>query len=133
MPYATYNDVNALLPEKAQITNTSTPTTTTVTAWIAQAEARLNGALSTAGFSVPATGANDIVMLRGIVAEGVACKAWGVRFPVDETALPKQVEGYCETWKDALKSIKDGTFTLVDQSRRAKTGMIYLGTMQDDD
>lgn len=133
MPYATYANVNALFRKEDQMTNTSNPSTSTLTTWITQFEAQINGALSQAGFSVPVTGTNDVALLQGLVAQGVACLAWGVRYPVDETALPKQVEGYCDTWKDALKSIKDGTFTLVDQSRRAKTSVIYLGTMQDDD
>ncbi len=133
MPYATYPDVNQLLPEKAQCTLTTTPNTTTLTDWIAEYEATLNAALKSAGYTVPVTGSNDIALCRGLVAKGVACLAWGVRFPVDETALPKQVDNWCQEWTNALKAITEKKLPLVDQSKAAKVGVIYLGTMQDED
>ncbi len=51
MAYATVSDVNALLATKGQITSSTVPTDTQVTAWIAEYEAELNGLLVAAGFT----------------------------------------------------------------------------------
>ena len=132
MAYASVSDVNAVLPAKFQIGASTTPTSTQVTAWIAEYEAELNGLLVAAGFSAPATGSNDIVRLRRIIVEATACKTWPVISPADDDQLPAQVRGWCGTWAEAVKALQDGTFVLVDQSRRKKSGMIYASVMQDD-
>lgn len=134
MPYATTSDVNALLPPaKGQLGASSVPTATQVTAWIAEFEAELNGLLVAAGFTAPVTGSNDLIRVRRIIVEATACKVWPVMFPADDSALPSQVGQWCSTWANTVAALKDGSFTLVDQSRRKKTRVIYMGAMGDDD
>lgn len=133
MPYATVSDVNAVLPAKFAITSSTVPTSTQVEAWIAEFGAELDGWLKTNGYSTPVTGTNDLLRVRRIIVEAVACKLWPVRSPADDDQLPAQVRGWCDTWAQAVKSLADGSFTLVDQSRRKKSGMIYPSLLQDDD
>lgn len=135
MAYAAIADVQRLFHAHAGfvIEDTSTPSETDVEAWIAEHESQLNGLLKAAGYSVPVTGSNDVPYLRKLVAEKTACKTWGIAFPVDTDQLPAQVKGWCEAWDAALKAIKDGEFTLVDQDIRLGMGVIYPTMMFDDE
>jgi hypothetical protein len=70
MSYASVDDIKARLPGRT-IDTTSSPTSTAVTAWIAEAEALINNTLAGAGLPAPYTDASSILILKVWVCECV--------------------------------------------------------------
>ncbi|KAB2865099.1 MAG: hypothetical protein F9K46_04080, partial [Anaerolineae bacterium] len=96
MPYAEIADITARLqnwPTLSAFSPSSKPTEAQVTAFINQIEGEINGVLSAEGYAaVPATGADDVNLLKMYVADKVAAKVWGVVFA--GTEMPAQVKAW---------------------------------------
>lgn len=111
--YATVADIQALIPELT-IGATSQPSSSEVEAFITQIEAAINGVLSAQGYSaVPATGANDVLLLRGYVSTKVAALAWLVAFLADEA--PAKVVMWNKDFSEFMNRLRQGQQHLVDQ------------------
>ncbi len=111
--YAAVADVQALIPELA-IGPASKPSSAEVEAFISQIEAAINGVLSAQGYSsIPATGANDVLLLQGYVSTKVAALTWLAAFLSDEA--PDKVRLWNDDFKDFMNRLRQGQQHLVDQ------------------
>ena len=121
--YATADDVQALIP-RLEISTTSTPTTAEVEAFITQIEAAINGVLSAQGYaSIPATGTNDVEMLRGYVSAEVAARVW-LSFFVSQDA-PAKVTIWHDDFRDFMNRLRQGQQHLVDQLPQGDTEAVF--------
>jgi len=107
MAYGSVSGVSALIPVVGTLGTSSTPTSAQVTEWLAQGSARIDRALSSAGYSVPVAtsaavfaeltalanlyGAAHVLSARGLdSANGEAenrSDAWLARFNAELTSL----------------------------------------------
>lgn len=134
-PYADGDDVQAWLDQLGGATITlglaSTPLLARVETWLDQLSAEVDSILTANGYStVPATGANDILLIGRYVAEKGACMAYSAGFMFDDT--PDKVSQWCESWDNFIKRLTDGDLVLTDQSGRAQIGTI-LGAVYIED
>lgn len=129
MAYCTTADVQARLGALLTLSASTKPTTTEVSAFIDQTSATVDGALTGAGYTtVPATGANDLLMLLDKVANKVALQTLYVAFGADN--VPETSIEILGGFRDWLKSIMNGDSQLVDQEPLAPgAGVIALGAM----
>ncbi len=72
MAYAAYTDLQSTLVNVGPFSATSKPTSTEVTAFIAQVEDEMNAIFASAGITVPVTTRADL--LKKICCDGVAAK-----------------------------------------------------------
>lgn len=115
MAYATYSDVQLRLTQWITLGASSTPTQSQVTTLSDEASAQLDMILRGAGYgTVPATGANDVIALRGYVADYVAYKAWIIAFGTDN--VPSTFQAYNDNWNNFLTMLKNGDMELLDQT-----------------
>jgi hypothetical protein len=122
--YATTADVQALIPELT-IGPTSKPSTTEVEGFISQIEAAINGVLSAQGYSsIPATGANDVQLLKGYVATKVAALTWLAAF-VSGYEAPDKVKLWNEDFRDFMNRLRQGQQHLVDQVPQGDTEAVF--------
>ena len=97
--YATNAAVALRLPGRT-LSVSSTPSTTTVDAWIDEAEAELDGALAAAGFTVPVTAARGVSICKAkVVSYAVGRWKAGVSAgtdleDADETAEMKEFRDF---------------------------------------
>jgi hypothetical protein len=63
LAYALYSDVTRRIPGRP-LTGTSSPSTSDLTQWIAEAEAMLEGSLVAGGVSIPITAASGIQIIK---------------------------------------------------------------------
>lgn len=120
MAYATVVHVNDRINGFAAFTvdANSSPDDTTVGRFLDEASAMVDSALSQAGYgTIPATGANDTIMLRKIVADYVAYQTYATAFGHDN--IPDTfvaIYGDSMRFIDLLKKIADTDLQLIDQS-----------------
>jgi hypothetical protein len=111
--YAGVTDVQALLPEFA-ISGSSKPSITEVMAFITQIEAMINGVLAAQGYStVPATGANDVALLAGVVQRKVAALTYLAAYQSDNA--PDKIKVWNEEFTQFMNWLRQGQINLVDQ------------------
>lgn len=111
MTYAEPTDVKALIQGYITITDSSKPTAAQVEDWLIQYSANVNAALKQAGYDTPVTGANDLEMLRAVVAEGVARKALSVAL----NPPPADFMNSTQSFSDFLRALRKGETGLIDQ------------------
>lgn len=108
MAYATTTDVTDLLPAKT-ITETSKPSTGSISKWIAEAEAEVDGYLARAGIAVPMSAARGLLVLRGKVAACVTARtkhALADGTPVNHENLRQEAEKLRAEWDAFLLELK---------------------------
>lgn len=121
--YATVADVQALIPELT-IGAASKPSTTEVEGFITQIEAAINGVLSAQGYSaIPATGANDVQLLKGYVSTKVAALTWLAGFLQDTP--PGKVTIWTEDFREFMNRLRQGQQHLVDQLPQGDTEAVF--------
>lgn len=129
MAYAALSDINGRMAPYFTAGPASVPSETAVLGWRDEFEAHVNSALATAGYTtVPATGANDIVLLRGIVADATALKTLHVALGAGN--IPQEVYAALTggmSFKAAVTGLANGTTLLVDQ--RASQSTLGIGFM----
>lgn len=124
MAYATADDVQTLIPD-VPFDGASMPTSVEVVAWLSQVEAMINGVLSAQGYAtVPATGTNDVLMLRGVVAQRVAAMAWLAAYNADEA--PAKVSLWNSEFKEFMNRLRQGQQYLVDQQPQGDSEPVFL-------
>lgn len=132
MAYAVTADVQKLIHStRLTIGAGSEPTSTTVTAWIAETDARIDGALKRCGATVPITGTTDLLILRGLVSKKVAALVWKVANP--NSAVPEYISDWEEEFKDAFDLMQSCKFKLADQSAAGGAGVALGRTLNEDD
>lgn len=114
--YCEVSDVQAKVPVYAGFTidSTTKPTDTAVGLWIVEAEAEVNAVLKARGYSAPATGTNDVIMIRGKVASKVALLTLINAFGF-ESLSPATVE-ILGGWREFIKSLRNGELSLADET-----------------
>lgn len=121
--YASVVDVQALIPE-LDISDFSKPSAVEVEALIAQACGEVDGVLRAQGYAtVPATGANDLALLRGYVARYAAAHAYLAAFLKDEP--PYKVKAWIEAWRDFIARLRRGEQQLVDQDSQGENDAVF--------
>lgn len=114
MAYTAVSDVQANIPEFA-IGTTSKPSTTEVTNMIAQIEAAVNGVLLSQGYTeIPATGTNDVLMLRGYVVIKVAAMTLLAAYRGDKTS--DKVKLWTDDFTAFMSRLRLGQQRLFDQA-----------------
>jgi len=114
MGYCEIADVTARLPDWLTIDDSSDPTTAEVEKWIAETSAKANGALKRAGYeTVPVTGENDLLMLRGVVADKVALQTLYVALGADK--VPDSAKETLSGFRDFIAGLSNGQAWLIDQ------------------
>lgn len=114
-PYAAVADVQALLSTLLVIGPATAPSTAQVQTFLDQTAAEINGVLAAQGYtSVPATGANDLLLIGGFVAEKSAAKTWHAAF--QGTDSPDNVQSWEKGYADFLNRLRQGQQHLVDQA-----------------
>lgn len=103
--YSTTADVEARLSGR-DITADSSPNVTEVTAWISEAEARLNNELAAAGFVVPVTDANGILVVKDVVVSRVAARVSRAYATIDATADITEAKDLIKEWDDFLAEVR---------------------------
>lgn len=110
MAYATTTDVQGLLP-KWTISASSSPTTTQVSAMLADVEAEINVALANQGVSTPYATAGDFLDWLGkLSADGTAARTLKAMFP--DSSGPMETPAYkyfSDQYAAGLKAIRDGS------------------------
>lgn len=111
MAYCTLKNVEA----KTGLTynGESQPTNTEVLTIVTDVAAEIDGVLRAAGYSVPATGANDKALLRHYNTLGAAYQAWHAG--ISGTDKFPRVEAWERDYRDFLSRIRRGEQTLIDQ------------------
>jgi hypothetical protein len=121
-PYATVADVQALLNTASgtgiTIGTASVPTTSQVEGFLDQTAAEVDSILRARGYgTVPADGANDILMIRRFVAEKAAAETWLAGYGgFDEPTA--RVKEWLKDYDDFLKRLIASDQRLIDQAPR---------------
>ncbi len=127
MAYATIADITARLqnwPTLSTFGEATRPTEAQVTAFINQVEGEVNGVLSAEGYAaVPATGADDINLLKMYVADKVAAKVWGVVYA--GTEMPAAVKAWHDDYKDFLARLRRGEQHLPNQQPQSEDEPVF--------
>lgn len=133
--YAAVSDIQVFFQSDATwgitFDGTSIPTTTAVGDFIAQAEGRVDGALTSAGYgTIPATGSTDVAMLKSIVVPYVVAvthiAAWGAG------DLPAYVQKWLDDFDEQLDRLRKKELSLVDQSFSGGLKTMYSQVYSDD-
>lgn len=127
MPYAVITDIIARLqnwPTLSSFGESTRPTEAQVLAFINQIEGEINGVLSAEGYAtVPATGADDVNLLKMYVADKVAAKVWGVVFA--GTEMPAQVKAWHEDYREFLARLRRGEQHLPNQQPQSEDEPVF--------
>ena len=120
MAYATVADVNSRIIASTFSIGTSTkPSETEVERWLDEATAVLNSCLLAAGYSVvPVTGDDDLITVRGPVANRVALQVLTTKFSWGK--VPESLVQSLSGWRETKKMISDGNYWLPDQPSPSK-------------
>ncbi len=91
----------------------SQPTLAQVLDMLSRRYAEINGVLKARGYTVPATGSNDVAMLAHYEAMGAAVLAWDARYHSSQD-FPN-VKRWSEEYQNFLARLRRGEQDLVDQ------------------
>lgn len=106
-------------------TTLTEPTLDEVNAFISQVEGEINGILTAQGYStVPATGSNDVQLLRLYTANETAYNVWGVRF--GHANIPEVIKEWHEGYKAFINRLRQGQQHLVDQLPQSESDGAFL-------
>ena len=124
----TLDIVQRLETYQVEIGASTIPDYSTVDKWIAESSARIDQALAKAGYTLPITGENDAVLLRGIVANKVALQV--LYAVLGWNAVPEAAREEWGGFRDFIAALSNGEETLIDQSpNSASAGYISIGSV----
>lgn len=130
MAYTSASDVEARLDlwGVAPFTVSSNPTLAEVNGFIAQYEAQINGILRAQGYTtVPATGEDDVNMLKRFVASRAAAQVFSITFTAQ--TFPDAVKQWIADWDLFIRMLRDGELRLVNQDPAStEAGGIVMGS-----
>jgi hypothetical protein len=117
-PYATTDDVQALIRTTSgpgvTLSESSTPTLADAQAFVDQIASEINAVLLGQGYSVPATGDNDVLLLRRYVSEKAAARVWHAGWGGFDDP-PARVKAWEKDYADFINRLRQGQHRLVDQ------------------
>lgn len=133
--YADTDDVQALFNVMGGTVITlgagTTPTLTQVSGWLDQLAAEVDAVLTGLGYgTVPADGANDILMIGRYVAQKGAAMAYHAGYMFDDT--PDKVKLWEDEWTTFLDRLINKTMRLIDQSTTSRVGSIQAYRYRED-
>jgi hypothetical protein len=134
-PYADRTNVQTYLNELGgpgvTFNATSHPNSTEVDSLVDEIAADVNAVLIALGYSAPASGANDILLIKRYVSMKAACEAFKMGFMGDQ--LPAKVVSWCESYDKFIDRLLDGDYSLIDQTGFSGTGYVLVGAYTGDD
>lgn len=119
--YAEVSDIQPRLTSKYGLilSVSSEPTQAQTEAWLDQASAMVNSALTRAGYtSIPATGANDVLAIRVEVVEFVTARV--IDSAVASDTIASQWQAAQSHFHQFIEDLAKGQFVLIDQSPSSK-------------
>lgn len=109
----------------------SVPTTSQVEGFLDQVAAEVDGILAGQGYgTIPASGTNDVLMLRRYIAQKVAAMVWMAGFMSDD--LPGKVQRWLDEYDAFIARMLDKTQRLIDQTPRGKMGVVLMSRYIED-
>lgn len=128
--YATNADVESRLKNwfTVPFADDTEPTDDTVSDYIDQVEAEINGVLSAQGYStIPAAGANDVKMLRRYVAQMTAVLVWQEFYSVpDDDDIPSPFGMWIKAYDTFMRALRRGEQHLIDQSPQSDDDPVFM-------
>ena len=125
MSYGSLSGVSALVPVAAPLSATSTPTSAQVTEWLAQGSARIDRALSSAGYSIPvgstATVHAELTALANLYAAAHVLIARGLDSANGEAE--NRSDAYIERFTSELSALASSDLSALGASAASTTGV----------
>ena len=125
MSYGSLSGVSALVPVAAPLSATSTPTSAQVTEWLAQGSARIDRALSSAGYSIPvastATVHAELTALANLYAAAHVLIARGLDSANGEAE--NRSDAYIERFTSELSALASSDLSALGVSAAPTTGV----------
>ena len=125
MSYGSLSGVSALVPVAAPLSATSTPTSAQVTEWLAQGSARIDRALSSAGYSIPvgstATVHAELTSLANLYAAAHVLIARGLDSANGEAE--NRSDAYIERFTSELSALASSDLSALGVSAATTTGV----------
>ena len=125
MSYGSLSGVSALVPVAAPLSTTSTPTSAQVTEWLAQGSARIDRALSSAGYSIPvastATVHAELTALANLYAAAHVLIARGLDSANGEAE--NRSDAYIERFTSELTALASSDLSALGVSAAPTTGV----------
>ena len=125
MSYGSLSGVSALVPVAAPLSTTSTPTSAQVTEWLAQGSARIDRALSSAGYSIPVDGTAtvhaELTALANLYAAAHVLIARGLDSANGEAE--NRSDAYIERFGSELSALASSDLSALGVSAAATTGV----------
>lgn len=119
--YATVDELQAVL-ESAPLTSTRAQEI------LNQVAAQVDAALTAAGYTAPATGANDLVLISQFVVYMAAAQAHRELYQEDEA--PERITAWERQFERFLAGIAKGAIRLPDQATGDNAGGITVGRIR---
>lgn len=128
--YADAGDVEARLQgwlaSSVPFTISTEPTLAQVDDHIDEAEAELNGVLAAQGYtSIPATGANDVKLLRKHTANEAAYQVWVTAFG-GQGDVPDTVKSWHAGFAALVNRLRKGEQDLIDQTPQSDDDGVFF-------
>ena len=125
MSYGSLSGVSALVPVAAPLSATSTPTSAQVTEWLVQGSARIDRALSSAGYSIPvastATVHAELTALANLYAAAHVLIARGLDSANGEAE--NRSDAYIERFTSELTALASSDLSALGVSAAPTTGV----------
>jgi hypothetical protein len=125
MSYGSLSGVSALVPVAGTLGATSTPTSAQVTEWLAQGSARIDRALSSAGYSIPvastATVHAELTALANLYAAAHVLIARGLDSANGEAE--NRSDAYIERFSSELSALASSDLSALGVSAAPTTGV----------
>ena len=125
MSYGSLSGVSALVPVAAPLSATSTPTSAQVTEWLVQGSARIDRALSSAGYSIPvastATVHAELTALANLYAAAHVLIARGLDSANGEAE--NRSDAYIERFSSELSALASSDLSALGVSAAPTTGV----------
>jgi len=125
MSYGSLSGVSALVPVAGTLGATSTPTSAQVTEWLAQGSARIDRALSSAGYSIPvastATVHAELTALANLYAAAHVLIARGLDSANGEAE--NRSDAYIERFTSELTALASSDLSALGVSAAPTTGV----------
>lgn len=125
MSYGSLSGVSALVPVAAPLSATSTPTSAQVTEWLVQGSARIDRALSSAGYSIPvastATVHAELTALANLYAAAHVLIARGLDSANGEAE--NRSDAYIERFTSELSALASSDLSALGVSAATTTGV----------
>ena len=125
MSYGSVSGVSALVPAAGTLGTSSTPTTAQVSEWLAQGSARIDRALSSAGYSVPVASAAtvyaELTALANLYGAAHVLTARGLDSANGEAE--NRSDAWLQRFDETLKALAASDLSALGVSSSATTGV----------